>query len=521
MVAIALRFLYNFQSIANPLFGAPLVDAADYDAWANRIVRGDWLWDRVDLYTPVYPYFLALLKLVSGGSIAAIRFVQSIMGAGAAVLLGKIAERLWDRKVGLLTTVLSSTNWMLVLYDNEEYAESFSIFFQTLALWLVFCRAGGVFRAFIAGLAFGLSVGARANLLLCLPIFLAGLFFTSRVDRKKAWIQVTAALAGAALLLGPILLRNHQVSGAWMLRWGASWSLYSGLAPEFNGLHPPAGVLYDNYVRQPLQQGLRSEADSERYWEERLGAVLKNDPGGVAKNFLKHVMIFLNAREWSQEFDVYAYRSYSWILSLPWPHVWLVVPFGLVGIIFCTRRLPERWLLLGFLILSALSMVPFKGSGRYRLPTLVILGPFAAAGLVYVAGLVRTRQWRTIVLPATLLVLFGVVSWPDWLHLDQRQTARHWFFVGLWKKQLGREDEAIAAFEKSMKEFPWDADSPYRIGLILFERGDGQGARPWFDTALKREPEFAEAMTYLAWTDLNEADIANCLLYTSPSPRDS
>ena len=60
-----------------------------------------------------------------------------------------------------------------------------------------------------------------------------------------------------------------------------------------------------------------------------------------------------------------------------------------------------------------------------------------------------------------------------------------------------------------MKQFLWDADSPYHLGLILFERGDEQGARSFFETALKREPAFSEAMTYLAWIDLHEGEISS------------
>ena len=91
-----------------------------------------------------------------------------------------------------------------------------------------------------------------------------------------------------------------------------------GLAPEFEGLHPPVGILFDKYMHQPFQAGCRTEKEIEQYWGKKLLETMRAEPLAVTANLIRRLAIFFNAREWSQEFDVSAYRAYSWFLSLPW-----------------------------------------------------------------------------------------------------------------------------------------------------------------------------------------------------------
>ena len=511
LAAILVRFYYSYQSMANPLFDSVLLDAGMYEKWATEIAGGKWLWETIGVHTPVYPYFLALLKIAFGPNRAVIRSVQMIMGASAAILMGMTAERLWNRKVGVLTAALIAADWMLIIQDSEEYAETFAIFFQSLTLWLLLCRKGRTIIFFSAGLAFALSAGARPNLLLCVPVFLIWIAWSFRRDYRQLAARLAAWSLGFALVFAPILLRNHYLSGAWILRSLSSWNFYAAVEPKFEGiLHPKEGIQYDNYMRQPLRQGLRSQAEIERYWTDRTRQIIRERPGDVLVYLLKRCFVFVNMREWSQyDFDAAAYRAYCPLLSLPWPHAGLVVPFGLAGMVLCGQRVKERWFLAAYTAAGAVSVVLLKASSRYRLPTIVLLCAFTAAAIVELTDQVRERRGKSFSWFLGCVGLFALLSWPDWLHLNQRQDSRHLFEIGLWKSHLDRWDEAVAAYRKSAEKYPWDADSPYRLGLILFEQGDQQGARPWFETALKREPEFAEAMTYLARIDLNESKIAS------------
>ena len=243
--------------------------------------------------------------------------VQSIMGAFTAVLLAQVAARAWNRQVGLITGYLLSTYWMLVIFGAEMYAETFSIFFQSLTIWLLVHYSQRFWAIFAAGFTFALSAGVRANLFLVLPFILVWLAWWNWKHRMRMLKAAVLFSLGTILIIGPIVVRNYQLSGYPMLRAQASWSLYSGLSPEFEGLHPPVGIQFLKYMHMPNQIGRFSEKEIEQYWYHRLKDVIRENPSGVVLNFLRRLVIFVNAREWSQEFYVYAYRNYSSVLSLP------------------------------------------------------------------------------------------------------------------------------------------------------------------------------------------------------------
>jgi tetratricopeptide (TPR) repeat protein len=515
--AFGFRLIYILQSADNPLFGIPIVDANSYSEWADRMVQGVWLWDYVGNYLPIFPAFLAVVRMLLGESAYVIKIVQSLMGSLSALMMAQVAARAWNRNVGLITGYLLATYWMLAVFESEQYAESFSIFFQSLTLWLLVCRGRHWWAVPAAGFAFALSAGARANLFLVLPVILGWLLWQGSAERADGHSAgnrpgtvpggLAAAMVfciGTLVIIGPIVFQNYRVSGVPMLRAQGTWSLYSGVSPEFDALHPPTGILYDKYMHMPYRAGLRSDTEIERYWWEKTLDVIREDPGGVAVNFLRRLLVFCNAREWSQEFDVYTYRGYSGFLSLPWPGFWLVGPLSLLGLCLLRNVSRAQWLIIGWTVVGFLSIIPFKVSDRYRLPTAVLLTCFAALALYQLYHWYRISDRRKLYGSLALLGVFCVLCWPDWQNLAARKPARHDFYIGLQYESDRRYEEALPYYEASMQEFAWDPDSPYRIGHILLRQGNTGRALVYLKEALQREPHFPKAMNDVARIYLKE-----------------
>ena len=507
LVALCFRMIYIIQSADNPLFGVAVIDAQVYEGWAGRMGEGIWLRDTVGNYLPIYPAFLALQKALFGAGPLANKLVQSVMGSLAAVFMAQTAALAWNRRVGLLCGYLVAANWLLVVFEAEKYAESFSIFFLSLTFWLLLKPSNRFWTVTASGFTFALSAGARANLFLLLPFILWWLLRSSRSSYKSAILKATLFCLGTIVIIGPIVHRNYQVSGVPMLRAQATWSLYSGLAPEFKGLHPPVGILFDKYMHLPLQEGLRTEKDIERFWGQKVLEIIREDPAGVIYNLLRRVTIFFNGREWSQEFDVYAYRAYSTFLSLPWVGFCLIGPLGCLGLLLLRRPSNEQWLIAGGAILSFLSIIFFKASDRYRMPTAVLLSAFAAAAVWQVWQQWQCGNRRFVVRAWMLFIGLGLIFWPDWPGLEKRQTARHDFHVGVHSVSVARLDDALKHFKASMDAFPWDPDSPYHIGRILIHRGQRESGLEYIHEALRREPHFPKAINEIALHHLSQDDL--------------
>jgi hypothetical protein len=370
------------------------------------MAEGVWLWDYVGNYLPIYPAFLAFQKILFGTAPLINKLTQSAMGALSAVLLAHIAAISWNRKVGLIAGYLVAFNWMLAVYGGEKFAESFSIFFMILTLWLLLYISTCKWGLTAAGFSFALCVGARANLLLLLPFFFWWLIKYRSSHIRVAILNGLLFCIGTAVIIGPVVYRNYQIAGVPMLRAQATWSLYAGLAPEFEGLHPPVGILFDKHMHLPLQAGLRSEKEVERFWGNKVMKVIRENPGGVAVHLFQRLMIFLNAREWSQEFDVYAYRAYSKFLSLPWVGFWLIGPFGTLGLLLLRKPTENQLLLAGSTIISFLSIILFKASDRYRLPTTVLLTIFASLAVWQIWHWYKVKDRQRMVLALIGLAFF-------------------------------------------------------------------------------------------------------------------
>ena len=506
--ALIFRLIYIVQSFENPLFGVPVVDAASYAKWANRMVDGIWLWDSVGNYLPIYPAFLAVQQIIFGADPLVNKILQSMMGSGTAVLLAQVAARTWNRRLGLISGYLLATYWMLVIFESEKFAETFSIFFLSLTLWLLVHHVSKTWALISAGFAFALAAGARANLLLVLPCVSFWLIWINRSQWRRALKSVLLFACGTLIIIGPILARNHHLVGRPMLRAQATWSLYSGLAPEFGGLHPPVGILFDKYMNLPKAAGAHNEIAIEYFWGRKLLNLLTTDPAGVFINLVRRLLIFMNAREWSQEFDVAAYRDYSGFLSLPWTGFWMIGPLGFLGLILSRRLNYIQLLLLIVTIAVIVSIVPFKVSDRYRLPPAVLLTLFAALTLGSFATWLGAQAKRTVFKWLAILAVLCLICWPDWLHLAQRKTARHDFFIGKHYEESGRLLEAAAAYQKSMNDFHWDADSAYRLAIVFSRLDQPQLAVSNLKEALQREPDFPQALIELARYRMRNNDLA-------------
>ncbi len=497
LVAFVFRQIYVLDSMANPLYGAPQVDASVYDAWARELGPGHWLWRDVGNYTVAYPLWLAAVGNVTAWDPTAMRTAHALLGAVGVVLLAALAGRIFGRAVGVVAGLLIATCWLSIVYEIEGFAEGYANVLQIASLFLLvrWPRSSGI--AALGGLAMGVSVAARANLLLAVPVALLFAFLPDTGERSSR--RAFAFAAGVVAVLAPIVLWNHHLTGVWVLRGQGPWSFYAAVEPAFHGFHPPPGIAFDKYMNEPVAAGATTFAEIERWWTARAWDVIARDPWAVLETTVRRVLLYVNARELPQDIDVHAYRAYSRLLSIPLPGFGLLLPLAVGGLALRTRSRSARWLAL-YTLVVALSIVPFKVSDRYRLPLTVFLAVWAA---VFVVELVRARGAFAPRRALALACAAALLSWPDWPRTSELSTARHDWQVGNRLLAEGHLDQARTHFEQSMATVPWDADSAERLGTILaLEHRDDEAARA-FEEALRREPAFVKALTGLGrlrWT---------------------
>src|SRR5260221_8827370 len=141
--ALALRLIHLWQIRRAPFFDVLMGDSRGYDAWAQRIARGDWLGQEVFYQAPLYPYFLGVVYTVAGRSLLAVRICQTIVGSAACTLLGLTAWRLFGseaapgaRGAGLIAGLALALYAPAIFFDGLIQKSVLDVFFLCLGLWV-------------------------------------------------------------------------------------------------------------------------------------------------------------------------------------------------------------------------------------------------------------------------------------------------------------------------------------------------------------------------------------------------
>jgi hypothetical protein len=133
----------------------------------------------------------------------------------------------------------------------------------------------------LAGVAMGIAVAARANLLLArrLPMLMAAFPDAGRTPLCDGPLVVRAV--GLALVLAPILWRNHELTGTLgSLRGRRPGRSTLPSEPAFRGFPPRTpGIAFDKYRNQPVAAGAASFAEIfEHWWTAKAWDVIEHDP---------------------------------------------------------------------------------------------------------------------------------------------------------------------------------------------------------------------------------------------------
>jgi 4-amino-4-deoxy-L-arabinose transferase-like glycosyltransferase len=474
LLALALRLLHLQQLRAHdPFFELPSVDERMYHEWALAIRGGDWLGahvfasnDVVVGHGPLYPYFLALLYGLFGPSVATAKAVQCVLGSFSCVLVWALARRLFDGRVALMASLATASYGMLLFYEGALVVTNLQVLLSLLIL-LAVVRA--LERPHVsgwlgAGLLAGLSAVARPNVLLFATAIAAWIPVALRhaVPRARRVALGGAFLAGVALMVLPVTLRNYALTGDWVLvSHAGGLNFFIGNNPDANGTFRVPRVFPRALADDPWEQRAVFESYAERasgrelapsevsaFWRDRGLDFVRGQPGTWLRLELRKLALSVNAHEpWSiRSFTLT--REFSWVLRLPLVSFGFLGPLGLFGI-FVTRRAWRRlvplYAMLGTVLVTQLV---FFVLSRYRMPAIPVLAIFGAAGLVQLLDAVHARRWRWVGLAAALLVALSLAVHRPIL---RENLSMAYYNLGNRYRELGRWDRAIDAYHESLR----------------------------------------------------------------------
>ncbi len=164
-------------------------------------------------WPPLYPVFLALVRVFAGDSIRAAQLSGVVTGCATVALTGLVGRRIAGPGTGLLAAALAAASPLLIAADGSVMSETL---FVALALATLLCAlaAGGSRRVWpwvVVGAGAGLAALTRAEGLLLIPfVVLPVALYAFRDAARRALLATAVAGATVVVVVAPWVARNAQ-----------------------------------------------------------------------------------------------------------------------------------------------------------------------------------------------------------------------------------------------------------------------------------------------------------------------
>ena len=272
LIALVLRLVYLGQIDSIPYYQFPIMDARAYDQWAQEIAAGDWLGKQAFYQAPAYPYLLGVIYWVFGHDLDIAHTVMMGIGAAGCALLFLATRVLFGFAAAVAAGAFIALYPPAIFFDGLIGKASLGLLLISgmLLLLLIAQVRPGLARFTAAGAVLGLLALTREHALVfapAIPLWIVWRFGYVGGHARAALSWAGAFLLGAALVLGPVALRNYVVGDTFALTT-------SQLGPNFFiGNNPEATGFYESLIPGRHTPDFESP-DATRLAEHALGRSL-------------------------------------------------------------------------------------------------------------------------------------------------------------------------------------------------------------------------------------------------------
>lgn len=505
----AVKLLVVWQLKDHPLLHPDAgLDTTAYVHLARRVVAGDLaLGPGLYFVSPLYIYFLAA-GLALFDSFTAVRVLQIGLGTASVGCIFVMARAWFGTRAAWMAALLAASMGLFTFYEALILQSSIDAFLTSAALaalaWGLRIRRRAKREAgalLLSGLMFGLATLNRPNMLFGAAAVVAASFVLRR------WRPGVLVIVGLAAGLAPCAVRNVVVAREWsVVSSHGGLNLYignnenaTGFYREVPGIRPLIEGQQED-TRHVASQALGrevSDAEASQYFTRQATTWIREHPLAAARLFARKLFYTFHAQHvpLPHSYPFFAYDTGS-VLRFFVIGPWLIVPLGLVGLVFAARGDPLRlepgaesrsrdvliWI--AFLPGYAIGVAVFFVAERYRLPLFVPLSIGAGAAIDLFWRACASRRFPRLVAPAaTLAVLAVAVNWPlpflnDGRWDDGLRTAQRLVITGDY-------DAADAWVERLERNAPRAGRAHHGVGMQLAVRDQLGRALPHLKKSLE------------------------------------
>ena len=474
-----LKLIYVVQSADALRVTVPIMDSEYYYNMATDILGGRIIRSEAFFMGPLYPYVLAVLFGIFGKSIAIVRIIQVLGGAIAVLLTYLVGRNVLRPSVALLGAVLLALYGAATFYEGQLLMMWLGTVLNMTALLALYHWKDrpGLGKYVLVGALIGLSALARANILVFLVVVVVWIAFVSGERRRLPSVGIL--LISVIVTILPATIHNYLADRDFVpITSNGGVNFYVGNSEDATGIfYPPKGInlVTDDAVKKYVERHLGREitaSELSRYWYREAFEFMKEHPRQELVLLLRKTAMFFNGYEVPQieSYDV-ARQDHS-ALRVLFVNFWMLISLGMIGMFYSIKDWRKHFLLYGYVLAFATSIILFFITARYRAQIAPVLALYAAQTLlVIVPGAIANV--RRQLLPVGLIVLVVVMTRPGLFALadddvrwrESTHKARRW-------GKLGDMEKAIEEINRAIEIKPGYVDSYLQRAVIYKEGGD-------------------------------------------------
>jgi 4-amino-4-deoxy-L-arabinose transferase-like glycosyltransferase len=346
----------------------------------------------------VYPAFLALIYLVFGHDLTAVRVVQALLSGVTVLILYGLVEELLGRRVARWSAWLTALYPGFVFYSGILLTETLTTFLLVLLAWSLkraiqsasWATWGG------AGIVMGVNVLHRQEMLLLLAAYLGFVLYYCRHELLLRKIAVF--LLASALVVGVWTTRNYVTFGRWILVTVHGGDALYLTSRGWDRLH------YDDETYRSLVHGLSDVEKNDVLQREGIRNIL-DDPlryllFGVRRSLSFWITSHTGAVAGLSD-SLRGYYAQGALGRVALKGLFLGLNTGLIlvgvwGMVLCFREGPakRRWGVFFLIPVAAKATVHFFlfATHRYQVPIMPFVIVFAAVVLDRIGASRKERR---------------------------------------------------------------------------------------------------------------------------------
>lgn len=493
LVALVVRVAVLLTSSDAPTFAYPVVDAASYDQAARALVGGGGLDWRFFWQPFLYPFGLAGVYMVTGGSILAAKIVQLLVGVATCWFVLRVARRHVGPGVGLLAALFCALHGPTIFFESELLATGWATFWAIVLLDRLTGPHPGIRSWVLTGVIGALAVLTR-------PTFLPALLVASLVvaAHARAWRPAAAGALAFVVLVAPVAILGGSVANHLsFLPASGAMNLYLGNHPEpCETLTVRPGDAWKDLTARARPSGAGDLVANREFFGEALMANLTGEPLTIARGLGRKAVQLASSRELPRNVDPYGQREWSPVLSVlmfkfggfGFPMGFLL-PLAVIGVWSSRRLLPPAFF--AFVGIYLLAVIAVFVSARYRMPMVPALSILAAGGLAALVSSLREGEVRKGAIMLVVILALGLVGSAPGPFCEEQvdYRAETLYAVGYAQHNAGELEEAAGTYAQALQQRPDYVELMNQYALLRSQQGRSGEAIELWARAVRLEPD--------------------------------